>query len=265
LQGKSNALVQGIENSAGEIIMFTDADCRVPPSWVENTVEYYTGERVAIVAGFISIRTRNWFEGIQAIDWLVLLSAAAATARLKFAVTAVGNNFSIRRSAYEQVGGYRNIPFSVTEDFALFRAVTTRAGLRAVISLDPETAIESNACRTWKELYMQRKRWFIGGRDMHPTRILAFACIYLLNLSTAVGFLMFDLQLWITLLLAKAATDYLLILPSMRRLGRTDLTKYWLPFQVYYIAYVLLLPLVVLFKPRVVWKERTFGLRGFSS
>ena len=143
LRGKTNAVTQGIESATGEIFMFTDADCRVPEGWVEGTVQHYADERVGTVAGYTSLRGNDWFSRMQALDWFVLSSAAAGTARIGFPTTAVGTNLTVRRQAYEKVGGYRRIPFSVTEDYALFHAVTAGGKYRARIPMDRGTLVES--------------------------------------------------------------------------------------------------------------------------
>ncbi|CAG0975906.1 partial Beta-monoglucosyldiacylglycerol synthase, partial [Anaerolineae bacterium] len=77
LAGKTNAVTQGIDASKGEIIMMTDADCAVPPSWIEETVKYYTADGIGLVPGFTAIRARNLFEAIQTIDWFALFTVAS--------------------------------------------------------------------------------------------------------------------------------------------------------------------------------------------
>jgi cellulose synthase/poly-beta-1,6-N-acetylglucosamine synthase-like glycosyltransferase len=188
----------------------------------------------------------------------VLLSAASGAARLRFPVTAVGNNFSLRRTAYERVGGYEGIPFSVTEDFSLFHAVTS-SGLKAVIPLDTNTTIESKACPTWKSLYEQRKRWFVGGRGMDLTRIVAFAFSFLLSLFVLLGLFFVPWPTWLISVGIKLTSDYLLAYPALKQLGKRSLTRHWLPFGIYFAAYVSLLPFIVLLRPGIVWKERTFN------
>jgi cellulose synthase/poly-beta-1,6-N-acetylglucosamine synthase-like glycosyltransferase len=260
LRGKTNALACGVDASRGEILMFTDADCVVPPSWVEATVGFFERSNdVGIVAGFIVLPGETWFDGIQAIDWLMLLSAASGAANAGFPVTAVGNNFSIRRSAYESVGGYRGIPFSITEDFALFRAVTAGGRYRGLIPLSAETTIRTVPCRSWSELFEQRKRWFVGGRDMRPGRILAFAGLYCFAALVATGFLYLPFSFWLGMVCVKWMADFLLIRSSLRVLRRFRLLAYWISFELYFTAYVVVMPLVALFRPKLVWKGRSFG------
>lgn len=259
LRGKTNAVAQGIERSRGEIVMFTDADCNVPARWVEETVKYYTDSSIGIVAGFTALRARWWFEAIQALDWFVLFTVAAAAIRLKYPVTAVGNNLSVRRAAYDKVGGYRTIPFSVTEDYALFHAITHSTNYRAVFPVDALTLVESDPCNSWQELYRQKKRWFTGGRGMDWKSLLVFAIPYCLNASLIANMLFAPSLFVFAAFMAKMFVDLFLALPSIIAFRRWGIVQYFLIFEVYYIAYVLLFPLVVLIGREVVWKGRSFG------
>jgi cellulose synthase/poly-beta-1,6-N-acetylglucosamine synthase-like glycosyltransferase len=258
LCGKTNAVAQGIEATAGDIILFTDADCTVQSGWVEETVKYYTSPAIGVVAGFTSLRSRSAFESIQALDWFVLFSVAAATVRLRYPVTAVGNNLSVRRSAYDAVGGYRTIPFSVTEDYALFHAITHHDPYEARFPLDPRTLVESEPCRHWGDLYRQKVRWFTGGRGMDIKSLLIFTIPYGFNAGLILATLLQPSLLVAACVALKLLVDLFLSLPSLVRFKRTLLLRHFLLFEVYYIAYVLLFPIIVLFATNVVWKQRKY-------
>ena len=259
LRGKANAVTQGIEATSGEILLFTDADCTVPPNWVERVVGYYAEDHVGIVAGFTSLRAGNWFEAIQAIDWYVLFSVAAATIRLHYPVTAVGNNLSVRRKAYDAVGGYRVIPFSVTEDYALFHAVTSQSQYIARFPLDVPMAVTSNACSTFRDLYQQKTRWFTGGRDMDVKSLIIFSVSYLLNISIVVALILGEWTTAVCAIGTKAVVDLCLTAPTLSAFRRWNLLRHFFAYEVYYFIYVLVFPLIVLVKNDVIWKERRFG------
>ena len=256
LWGKTNAVTQGIEHSSGEIILFTDADCVVPPSWVEETVKYYTGEDIGIVAGFTSLRSNGLFQDMQALDWFVLFTVAAATTRLHLPVTAVGNNLSVRRKAYEATGGYRKIPFSVTEDYALFHATTSTTGYKPRFPLDRNTLVESSACKSWNELYHQKKRWFTGGRDMEPKSILLFGLSYILNALFLVAGVVLGPQALLVPLALKISVDLILTLPALGAFKRWRLLLSFPLYELYYFFYVIIYPPLVLIKGEIVWKDR---------
>lgn len=258
LKGKTNAVTQGIEASSGEIIMFTDADCTVPAAWVEQTVKYYSTQEIGIVAGFTSLRSARLFEAIQAIDWFFLFSVAAAAIRMGSPITAVGNNFSVRRSAYDKVGGYRSIPFSVTEDYALFHAVTEAGGYEARFPIDRTNLVESSACQSLAELFRQKKRWFAGGMDLELKNLISFAFAYIFNFMLLISPFIIDFSLiWLPLSL-KITADLTLAIPTLRVFGRSSLLRYFLHFEIYFLLYVILFPIVLLTGNRVVWKDRSY-------
>ena len=257
--GKTNAVTNAVDISKGEILLFTDADCRVPPSWVEHTVTHYAEPSVGIVAGFTYLAGKSWFAAMQALDWFVLTSVAAATTRLGFPVTAVGTNLSVRRKAYDSVGGYRKIPFSVTEDYALFHAVTSSGEWKARFPMDRATIVESTPCLTAKQLFSQKKRWFTGGRGMDAKSILIFSFPYAFNLLILLGLFLSPLWAVGLAVAVKLAVDFLLCLPAVLRFGRRSLLFEYPIFEVYYYAYVLVFPLLVMFGAEITWKERKFG------
>jgi 1,2-diacylglycerol 3-beta-glucosyltransferase len=258
LSGKTNAVAQAIEQSHGEIILFTDADCVIPERWVEETVKYYSEEEVGVVAGFTALRARTLFEGIQALDWFVLFSIAAATIRLHFPVTAVGNNLSIRRKAYDAVGGYRKIPFSVTEDYALFNAITATKPYRARFPVDASTLVRSLPCESIEQLFRQKKRWFIGGAGMNIKSIMLFANGYIFKTLLVLSLLLHGVGAILYPLLLKFIVDYFLVRPALVTFKRMNLLLYFIPFELYYIFYVVLFPPLVLMDKKVVWKDRQF-------
>jgi cellulose synthase/poly-beta-1,6-N-acetylglucosamine synthase-like glycosyltransferase len=258
LHGKSNALSQGFAIAQGEIILMTDADCAVPPGWVADTVKYYTEESVGIVPGFTAIRATRLFEAMQTLDWFALFSVAAGGNRLGFPITAVGNNLSVRKKAYDAVGGYEGIPFSITEDYALFHAVTSSTSYRAVFPLDPEMLVESEPCFTWRDLYNQRKRWFTGGRDMNLASIALFAVAWAFHAAMLAAFVVLPLPLACLALGLKVGADVILALPAMFAFRRWELLPAFPVYELYYFLYVLVFPVVVLGgSGKVVWKERT--------
>ncbi|HET7152311.1 MAG TPA: glycosyltransferase, partial [Candidatus Kapabacteria bacterium] len=122
LRGKTAALAQAFDMAKGEIFISTDADCAVPPQWLKEVASYFDA-KTGIVGGFTLQEYSSLFSAVQSLDWAYLLTHASSGAGLGTPIGCIGNNLAIRREAYESMGGYRNIPFSVTEDFALLKAV----------------------------------------------------------------------------------------------------------------------------------------------
>lgn len=257
LRGKTNALDQGIEEAKGEIILITDADCTVPSTWVEWTANRY-GKSVGIVGGLTLQKAETWFEGIQSLDWAYLLGLAASTMSLRIPLSTIGNNLSFRKSAYKDVGGYRRIPFSVTEDFMLFQAIVQTKNWNYICPIDPRVLVTSQPCSGWRELIRQKHRWGTGGLDMNLTGLSIGAIGFGLNILLLLALVLGDYVIAVGSLLAKMGAEFSFLYTVLRKLRHLRILRYFLWFEVYFICYVLVLPFLVFFGGRVVWKGRTY-------
>jgi cellulose synthase/poly-beta-1,6-N-acetylglucosamine synthase-like glycosyltransferase len=265
LRGKPSALAYGLDEVRNDIVLFTDADCRVPASWAEDSVGYFADPTVGLVAGFTHLQGRGLFAGIQALDWFALFTTASGAAKIGFPLTAVGTNLCIRRSVYEQLGGFRAIPFSVTEDYALFRSVVTRTAFKVVFPMDPGTLVQSDPCADWGQLYRQKKRWFTGGRGMDAVTLTTFALLYLFHAGLLLAFAFGPLLLALKLFALKFLADCVLVAPSLSRFRIGGLLRCLPVFELFFYAYVLIFPPIVLFTRTVDWKGRAYaGSSGTS-
>jgi len=256
LRGKTNAIAHGIRNSRGEIIMFTDADCSVSPGWVRSTVKYFTRE-TGIVGGFTILKSKTIFHGIQALDWLYLFGIASATSGLGIPLTAIGNNLSIRRTAYEETGGYEVIPFSVTEDYSLVQTILQKTRFAMRFPLEGDAVVTSEPCGTASHLFRQKQRWGVGALDMVPVGMAIVALGWLIRAINVVALFVVPWTISVPALVLLLASDYLFLstmftLPRYRSLG-----KYFLYFEIYLTLYGLIIPFLALGSRHVVWKERS--------
>lgn len=256
LQGKANALVYGIESSRGEILMFTDADCSVPPTWVEKTVGYFDGA-TGVVGGFTLLDAERAFEGMQQIDWLFLFGIASSTAGWNTPLTVIGNNLSVRRSAYDAVGGYRNIPFSVTEDYTLVQAILRTTQFKVQFPLDAGTLVHSKACQNWRQLYRQKQRWVVGGLDMVLEGLLIMGVGWVYRLALIICWAFVDPLLFTLVAAGVLCSELFYVSAPLRRFSSLGSLRYFPAFQAYYLPLVLLSPLIALISKNIVWKERT--------
>jgi cellulose synthase/poly-beta-1,6-N-acetylglucosamine synthase-like glycosyltransferase len=173
LKGKTNVLAQLTQRATGDYLFFTDADIQVPTDWIQNMLPYFK-PNVGIVTGITTMQPAPlaflaqggsiWellFGYCQALEWLYYLSFMRLFALFNIPITAMGNNMAVTRKAYDAVGGYESIPFSITEDYALFRAILDK-GFRFVQLFDRRVLAISKPTPTLSELLIQRKRWMYG-------------------------------------------------------------------------------------------------------
>jgi cellulose synthase/poly-beta-1,6-N-acetylglucosamine synthase-like glycosyltransferase len=257
LKGKTNALDQGIEKARGEIILITDADCSVPDTWVECTAKRFSPS-VGLVGGITLQKADNWFEGMQSLDWAFLLGLASSTVTLRHPLSTIGNNLSFRKKAYIDVGGYRTIPFSVTEDFMLFQSIVKTNQWEYFCPIDPDVLVVSQPCASWKELIRQKHRWGKGGLDMRLSGFSIMAIGFGLDALLVTSLVTGNLFDGVIAAMLKMAGDYSFLRVVLKKAKKLDHIKYFLAFELYFITYVLALPFVVFFGGKVIWKDRAY-------
>lgn len=255
MRGKANALAQGIHQSSGEILLFTDADCTVPRQWVRTTVQYFTDD-VGVVGGFTLLKANRIFEGIQSLDWIFLFSLASSMAGLNRPLTAIGNNVSIRRAAYTAVGGYEVIPFSVTEDYALVHTIYQNTTYRVVFPINPDTVVISSACQTMHHLYHQKQRWGVGGLDMVFRGKVIGIIGWLAKTGMIVTAFLGEGKIFLINACALGIIELFYLWKPLSRLNKTALLKYFVAFEIYFSIYAIATPFIAYFRKKVVWKER---------
>ncbi|HPC43503.1 MAG TPA: glycosyltransferase [Candidatus Latescibacteria bacterium] len=182
--GKQNALAAGIEHMAGmgilgDIILFTDADCVVPSSWIADMVAAFSSPRVGMVAGWTTIpTTRSISSLLEKCELAYLLSVAFGMIALGRPVSAIGNNLGIRRKTYEDVGGYRNLGYTITEDCALVQRVAATSW--SITTARDAAAVLTRPCSSIRDFVRQRIRWAAGVRHLQVGQMLlpAFAFVH---------------------------------------------------------------------------------------
>ncbi len=256
-RGKANALAQAIDKATGEIILITDADCEVPASWVENTASFY-GTEIGLVGGMTLQKASNAFEGMQSLDWAYVLGVGSSMAARENPLGSIGNNLSFRRKAYEEVGGYRGVKFSVTEDYTMVQSIVGSRKWQYLFPLDPGILVMSQPCGSWKDLIRQKHRWGKGALDMKPAGLLIMAITCALILASFVMLLWNGVVPCVAGLIVKSVADYTFLYTVLTRLQQTKELKYFWWFELYFTLYVILLPFLVAFGGKVVWKGRSY-------
>jgi 1,2-diacylglycerol 3-beta-glucosyltransferase len=257
LRGKANALAQGIDAAKGEIILITDADCTVPTTWIEQTANRYTAD-IGLIGGFTLQKAETPFEGMQSLDWAFILGVASATAGLNQPLGSIGNNLSFRKSAYDQIGGYRELKFSVTEDYTVVQAIVGSQKWHYSYPIDSKLLVESKPCPDFSMLLHQKHRWGKGGLDMKIAGFVIMAIGFFMHLSPFIMLYWGGVVQAATAFMVKFIADYTFLYKILKRLDRTDELRWFYWFELYFIIYVLLLPFLVFFGGKVKWKGREF-------
>ena len=249
--GKANVLANLARQSSGDYFFITDADIRVPETWIKGYLDRWDNN-VGLMTSITGI------EGfvLQNLEWTVALGMIKVITDFGRPVVAMGNNMAITREAYQAVGGYENLPFSITEDMELFKHVAER-GYEVRQLIDKDTLAWSNPSKSFKIILHQRKRWLRGAMGL-PFGILSilffqtlfFPLVIILafmapGLAAVIFALKMVLQSVFIALILKKVKQPLRLLPLL--------------LYEFYLAAVSLASVIFYFLPfRIYWKGRSY-------
>jgi cellulose synthase/poly-beta-1,6-N-acetylglucosamine synthase-like glycosyltransferase len=164
-KGKANVLAQLARRATGKYYLITDADIIVNTQWAKELVSYFDSPKTGIVSAVTFVHGPSLFARLQGIDWLYFMGLLKGAFNAGVHCTAVGNNMAISKEAYDSVGGYEALDFSVTEDFKLYKEVRKK-GWETQNILNSNSLNISKAAPSFLQLMHQRKRWLIGAREL---------------------------------------------------------------------------------------------------
>ena len=264
---KQMVLDIGARNASGEILLFTDADCRVPETWVEYMSLPYNDEKTGLV--FASVTTKGGkglLSNFQRFDHLLRYHYTAACAGLKNPTGGFGNNLSIRAEALSDIGGFSDIEFSVTEDAQLIARVRDTGKWVIEAKSSWKTTVITTAVETWKELAVQELRWSTGAVHAPDWKAAAGYGFVMYQLATGVLTILPAIfnPFYFNFLLSGILSMLVVSTAAGIHLGIDR--KYWYYLIPSLITAEFLFPAIVLaatFKPVIIWKgEKIRGLRS---
>ncbi|GAB3937848.1 glycosyltransferase [Larkinella terrae] len=255
--GKANVLAQLAQHAQGRFFLFTDADCEVPSGWISHMLKPFERDQIGILTGSTQIFGHSVFQKLQAVDWFYGQYLIWQFANLGIPITAMGNNMAVRRTAYDTVGGYENLPFSVVEDYQLFTEIIHQRFSFAHL-FNAEVLATTRPLPNWKSWLQQRKRWMVGALQLPVYFIVLFLLqllFYPFMITLAIWYPSVALAVW----MVKFGTQTAQLLWILNRFRRWDLLPYLIGFEFYlHIGYFISLVFYLL-PTKVVWKGRTYS------
>jgi len=257
LKGKPNALNSGIKISKYEVIALTDADMSLNPNWLVE-IESLLNEdsEIAMICGPTTVKKFDLWSSIQSTDWSYLMTVASGSFNSGNPMSAIGNNMIFRKSAYEKIGGYSNLDFSITEDFELFQSFIQN-NLKVIFPLNPKLLHETLPNPDLKTFLSQRKRWIKGGLKIHLRGFITLLAGLFGQLAILLS-IFSSFFLFFTVILLKFGLDFLMISVFCNTMKIKLNSFHFVLFEFYYFCYSLILPFIFIFQPRIVWKDRNY-------
>ena len=160
--GKQQALDLGLSLARGNLFLVTDADCIVPPDWVESMERYFSDKNLGAVFGQLKVNSgKSFISRYQAFDQPLVHQYSTGTAGLGIPTSCFGNNLGFRAEVIRTLGGFKALGYTLTEDAALIEA-TQRLGWRVRVATLPETEVITESQPDWNSFVNQHIRWNSG-------------------------------------------------------------------------------------------------------
>jgi len=264
LTSKKSAIAAGVDIASGEMILTTDADCRMGPGWIAAMANAYTERQAQCIAAPVRMEGKRSLAGLfQMLDFLTLQGITGASVYKRFHSMCNGANLAYSKAAFEAVDGFSGIDTIPSgDDMLLMHKIYLRYP-SAVIYLKNSQAIVTTATEpSWKSFLHQRIRWASKAVHYNDRRIryvlmLVYAtnlCFLVLGLASVgrASWLMF----WLLFLLAKIIIEFPFVNAVAKFFGQSSLMMYFPFFQPLHILYTIVAGWLGRFGS-YQWKSRT--------
>ncbi len=263
IRGKQNVLAQLAKKASGELILVTDADVIVSPSWAARLVAE-TGEGTVLASGVTLVGGKGFFARMQSLDWLLGFALNKAHDRFGSPITAAGNNMAFDKGEYEKAGGYENLGFSIAEDYLLFRAIGGIRGEKFRQLFDAESLNLTAPAKTFREWIMQRRRWFAGAKGLPARNVIPMIFNAMIVPFILSGFVFAGPRETAIALAVKAGADFLFLSVAAFGLRKRNLLIWFPAFELFYLFSVLIFPFLKFSLAGIRWKGRMYDSKGMA-
>ncbi|WP_286857262.1 MULTISPECIES: glycosyltransferase [Sphingobacterium] len=247
---KKLAISRAIDCCKGEIIITTDADCRMGPNWLATVIGTFEKEDAYLLSSpVVYSEEKSFFERLQTLEFLYLIGLGAAGIGNRKPTTCNGANLAYRKDIFKQMGGFKGIDELASGDDELFlHKVAEKYPERIAFCKSEDAIVYTDAKPDLGSFISQRRRWASKSTKYKNKGVIALGiAIWLFNVLLLVaailtvtgvkalgGVVLFALLLKITV-------EFLFIQPLTNFAKRTTLLWY-LPIlslaHILYLAYI---------------------------
>jgi cellulose synthase/poly-beta-1,6-N-acetylglucosamine synthase-like glycosyltransferase len=260
---KKKAISEAIKISTGELMVATDADCRMGKNWLRTIVSMYEKDHAKLVSSpVVYYEERTVFEDMQTLDFLFLIGLGASSIGNKMPSTCNGANLAYRKDVFFELGGFSGIDDLASGDDELFlHKVASRYPDSISFCKSSEAIVYTHARHNLKDFIAQRKRWASKATKYKEKRIVALGIfIWLANVFFCLNVFMglFDPSYWYIAILTfalKVISELVFLIPVARFAKRSELLLYVPILSLVHVLYIIYIGLAGN-SGKYVWKGR---------
>lgn len=247
---KKMAIQTAIGQAKGDLIITTDADCRMGAGWLATIVNYYEATGCKMISSPVAyFEEKSFFERAQALEFAYLIGLGASTIGNKNPSTCNGANLAYEKKAFFEVGGFKGIDdLASGDDELLLHKMSAIYGDKIGFLKNKDAVVYTHAKETLGEFIQQRRRWASKStRYKDKSVIILGVSVWLFNLSIIINALLAiffpasTLPFLIFQLAAKLLVEFI-FLNNMMNFFKRKALLWWLPIlnvlHIIYIVYI---------------------------
>ena len=259
---KKKAIEIAIQQSTGELIVTTDADCIAPNNWLSTIASFYEERNPEFIVMPVAIHCSNRFiEIFQTLDFMTLQGITGASVHKKFHSMCNGANLAYTKKAFIAVDGFKGIDkIASGDDMLLLHKIYTRYPDGIAYLKSTEAIIQTQPVHSVGQFFNQRIRWASKADKYDDKRIfVVLLLVYFFNvwiLALGVGAFFFPIALpLLILIIAKTIVELLFLFPVAVFFNQAKLLWLFPIAQPFHILYTVIAGWLGKFGS-YQWKER---------
>lgn len=246
---KKKAIAEAIKLSSGELMVATDADCRMGSQWLSTIVGHYEAFNPVMISSPVTFfEEKSLFELLQTLEFAYLIGIGAAFIGNGRASNCNGANLAYRKDVFNEVGGFAGIDeLASGDDELLLQKIAEHFPGKIAFLKQSEAVVYTHAKPNFKEFMQQRRRWASKSTKYKNKKVVAlgfafwgFNVLLLLNLLLGL-FDVYFFKLFLAQILLKIFVELFYIIPITSFFKRSYLVSLILlltPLHIVYIAVI---------------------------
>lgn len=189
---KKKAIQTAIGTCSGDLIITTDADCRMGENWLATIVELYEEKDYKMISSPVAyFQEKNLFERLQSLEFLYLIGLGASTIGNKSPSTCNGANLAYEKDTFYEVGGFKGIDdLASGDDELLLHKIAAKYPDKIGFLKNREAIVYTHAKESLSSFIQQRKRWASKStRYKNKAIIVLGVFVWVFNLSIFANFI----------------------------------------------------------------------------
>ncbi len=249
-KGKKHAIRTGMRNAKNEIIVTTDADCKLSIKWLEKISVNFSTDKVLQMAimPVVYESSRGVFEKMQALEFASLGAVTAGFALAERPIMCNGANLAYRKDIFFSEKNILREEIASGDDTFLMFSVKKNYPQGVKYLKDRDLIVETKAVESLKEFVNQRLRW-VSKSKYYNDFFTIFVGLVILLLNFFILFYLFTGN-WLffsVLLIIKSIADLPLLVSFTKFVRQRELLKLFPIVQILYPFYSFFIPLCSLF------------------